>query len=357
MRLLMLGLLLLLPAFDAAAQDNPAQLPWGRGFPVMVRAGIAFVDLKGIDENEGTFTATVDVRLRWRDLRRKFPASEAGANGYMDFWDDAAERKLTEIWHPHATLANLVGEPEYQKRTLRIAPDGQVEILQRTTGTFTADFPLDKFPFDRQKLAVRMVSRLESTQKVAFDYRQDEVEFSNTRYFTEIDGWEMGLVELSQAPVPAWRGDKNTGMEAALVIQRDQPSLVATIFVPLMASLLIPLLTVWLNKAENGEFAVDGFELTNISIGGLFAVVGLNFTINSTYVNLATGDNPVMRLFALNYFLLGLTIAIGMLLYRFHVVKLIWGPHIQDELFVYLNWALPVMTFGAAGSMIALAVF
>ncbi len=33
------------------------------------------------------------------------------------------------------------------------------------------------------------------------------------------------------------------------------------------------------------------------AVGGLFAVIALNFTVNSTYQLLGTNDNPVARLF------------------------------------------------------------
>ncbi|CAA6606384.1 Glycine receptor, alpha 4 subunit [Rhodospirillaceae bacterium LM-1] len=353
----LIAILFSLQAFAAAAQDDPAQLPWGRGFPVLVRAGLSFVEVKAINENEGNFTATVDMRLRWRDLRLAYPPSQAAATGYIDYKEDAAEKKLSEIWNPRSEFGNMSGEPTFRKTGLRIYPNGQAELLQRTTATFNTDFPLEKFPFDNQLLTVEILSRIEPLQKVQFDFRQDELEFSNTRYIKEIDGWTVGLVEISPSPVPSWRGEMNTGVTVGLAIKRDQSSLLATIFVPLFSSLLIPLLALWLNKMEDGEFTVDATELTNISIGGLFAVVGLNFTVNSSFVNLAVGDNPVMRLFGLNYFLLGLCIAIGIVFYRFNAVKKLFGHHVQNELFVYMNWAIPLLVLCTATAMVMMAMF
>lgn len=118
-----------------------------------------------------------------------------------------------------------------------------------------------------------------------------------------------------------------------------------------------PLLALWLNRIDDGEFAVDAFELTNISIGGLFAVVALNFTVNSSFVKLATGDNPVMRLFGLNYFLLAVSIAVGILLYRFNIVRRLFGPYVQEEFFIFINWAIPVVVFATAAAMVLMAVF
>ena len=339
-----------------AGEKNPTTLPQGMGLPVLVRAGLNFIELQDINENDGTFSATVDVRLRWQDMRLAFKAEQV-AGGYQDFQGAEADKQLEKMWQPQVEFGNLKGERTFQKRGLRIFPNGKVELLQRTTATFNADFSLENFPFDRQKLAVQLISRIEPVQRVLLDFRQDELEFSNTQQGAQAEGWELGLVELTKDTAVAWRGEQNTRMQAALVVKRQQKSLLATIFVPLFASLLIPLLVLWLNHIEDGSFAIDSFELTNISIGGLFAVVGLNFTVNSSFVKLATGDNPVMRLFALNYFLLGLSIAVGILLYRFNVVKRVFGAHVQEEFFIFINWAVPVLVFGTATAMVALAIF
>lgn len=346
------------PAAAATEQDKSlSSLPQGRGLPVVVRAGLSFIELKGINENEETFTATVDTRLRWQDLRLAYPAEQAAA-GYQEFLDGEVEKKLAQIWHPNVEFSNLKAAPTFQKRNLRISPDGRVELMQRTTAAFETGYSLENFPFDRQKLGVEMISRSEPLERLVMDYRQDELEFSNTQHGVTLDGWSVGLVELSKDAVNAWRGEENTRVKAALVVKREQKSLLATIFVPLFASLLIPLLVLWLNRIdENGEFAVDAFELTNISIGGLFAVVALNFTVNSSFVKLATGDNPVMRLFGLNYFLLAVSFAVGILLYRYSGVKRLFGTHVQQEFYSYINWAIPVLVFGTATAMVLMAVF
>jgi uncharacterized Tic20 family protein len=344
------------PAAMATVDKTLTVIPQGRGMPIMIRVGLTFIELKGINENEGSFTATVDMRVRWQDLRLQF-ARTAGSTGYQEWNGEEAKQKMAEIWTPQLEYGNLKGEPTYSKRGLRIYADGTVEYMQRTAGTFNADYSLENFPFDRQKLSVEMISRIEPLQRVLLDFRQDELEFSNNDNGNKLDGWSLGLVELSKDSVQAWRGEHNSRVKASLVVKRDQPSLLATIFVPLVASLLIPLLVLWLNKYQDGEFAVDAFELTNISIGGLFAVVALNFTVNSSFVQLASGDNPVMRLFALNYFMLALSIAVGILLYQFNLVRRWFGTHVQAEFYAFICWAVPVLAFGTAAAMVLMAVF
>ena len=42
-------------------------------------------------------------------------------------------------------------------------------------------------------------------------------------------------------------------------------------------------MAIWLNRSEDGQFQIETFEFVNLIVGGLFAVIALNFTINSTY--------------------------------------------------------------------------
>jgi hypothetical protein len=86
-------LLLLLVAQIAAAQSPPASgqrvevqpegqsptkdltsLPLGKGLPVLVRVGLYFQSITAFDDNQGAFTGTVDMRLRWEDPRLRYSA-------------------------------------------------------------------------------------------------------------------------------------------------------------------------------------------------------------------------------------------------------------------------------------------
>jgi len=339
----------------ASADGKPlTSIPEGLGFPVIVRTGVNFLELNEVNQNDGTFTAMVDIRLRWTDRRLAFPAN-MNAAGYLDYVGPAAKAKLEEIWSPQAELRNLVGTATYEKLGLRIYPSGATELMQRTSGTFLTGFDLSRFPFDRQRLRIELITRAESDRRVKFDFRQDELEFSNTANRVESDGWSIGQLELSQTSYPAWRGELNTGVFAELLVQRNQPSLLATVFVPLVASLLIPLLVFWLNRKEEGVFMIEAFELTNIVCGGLFAVVALNFTINSSFPGLAVGDNPVMRLFALNYITLFIALGASLLLYRFNVIRAWFGQYVQEEFFLFVNWGIPALVMATAVAIIALA--
>jgi hypothetical protein len=165
-------LLLLVAAQIAAAQSRPAgtappagpqrveiqtesqpptpdltSLPLGKGLPVIVRVGLYFQSISAFDDNQGAFTGTVDMRLRWEDSRLRY-AAETTPRGFQEFRGPKADQKLKEIWVPQVAFTNLKGSPSFETTSLRIFPDGWVEVMQRTTGQFAIPTDSVAFPFD-----------------------------------------------------------------------------------------------------------------------------------------------------------------------------------------------------------------
>jgi hypothetical protein len=157
--------------------------------------------------------------------------------------------------------------------------------------------------------------------------------------------------------VSGWNGDRYAKITASLNVQRVASSTVATIFIPLFASLLIPFLATWMNKVQDGGFAVDAFELANIVIGGLFAVIALGFTISSTYPIVVANDSTVTRLIGLNYVALSVGLVIAVVFYRYSLPKLLFGACVQEQMFKFLTWAFPLtfLSIGLAFVLVAAA--
>lgn len=347
------ALFLLLGVPSAFADDTT--LPTGKGLPVIVRTGVYFLDVEKVDDTNGTFDATIDVRLIWDDLRLQYPAAEAPA-GFKEYRAEAADQKLTEIWSPQIMIGNLSDDAAFEIRGLRIFPSGKVEWMQRTKGQFTTSFDVTRFPFDKQYLSVDLMSRREPNTKLLLDFRQSELDFSRHAKNISVDGWEIGTVDIRRHTEWGWHGDVHSQVSARLQVLRDPAQSIPPIFIPLFASLLIPLLALWLNQAEkDGEFKVEAFELTNVLIGGLFALIALNFTINSTYPMLAAG-NPVSLFFSLNYVVLAANLAINIGLMRFGLVKRWFGPHVQREVYAYTVWALPASVVVASAAILLTAM-
>lgn len=52
------------PRADPMRTDPRPGVPTGKGLPVQVKVGVAFLAIESFSENTGSFKATVDLRLR-----------------------------------------------------------------------------------------------------------------------------------------------------------------------------------------------------------------------------------------------------------------------------------------------------
>ena len=348
-----------------AAPENPAPapaspgtvaatIPTGSGLPVIVGVAFYFLDLKSFDDNKGEFSCTTDVRYRWTDLRLAYPAAEA-FHGYKEWRGKAAEEKLATMWTPNIEIVNRLESSGYVGHRLRIFPNGKVETITRQTASYKAEVHPERFPFDRQNLVIDALVREETSDEVVLAYDNDDVEFSRVSRKATLEGWDPGLVELDDDIVPGWNGDRYSRVTASLFVDRLPSMGFAPVFIPLVASLLIPLLAIWMNKATEDGFEIEAFELANVGIGGLFSVIALSFAIYSSYSAISAGDNTVTRLFGLNYATLALALSIVVALFQFNLAHRWFGPYVHQQLFKWIAWALPVLTLGTSLAFLLVA--
>jgi hypothetical protein len=297
----------------------------------------------------------VDVRLRWQDLRLEYPAEDA-PQGFLEFRDQAATTKMAEIWTPAVAFWNLSGDPSQQMDALRIFPDGRVEMMMRARATFESSFDVERFPFDRQRLQVEIVAKRESVLRLSLEFEQDDLDFSRAPDTNELRDWIPGIVSLKRDAVEGWYGEDLSRVTVSLTVQRRAGNSAALIFIPLLASLLIPLLAIWLNRMEEGEFQIEAFEQANVIVGGLFAVIALNFTLNAEYGTLGSTDNTVRRLFALNYLALALSLLINLALFRFNLPMRWFGRYVQEQVFLFVSWAVPLLVLATAVALLLVAM-
>jgi hypothetical protein len=330
-------------------------LPTDKGLPVRVKVAVSYIEITAFNENTGSFNATVDLRLRWEDPRLKRP-SEEQTDPPKVYRGPDAQAQIAKIWVPEAEPVNRRGNATFSAAGLRLFPDGQVEMIRRVTAEFTTPFEVERFPFDRQQLRFEIAVRNQTSDAVALEFEQQDLDVSRAAAAASLDGWVIGFVSLSAKPLAGWYGASHARVIASLEITRQSSGVAAAIFVPLFASLLIPLLGIWLNKTEDGVFQIDTFEFVNLIVGGLFAVIALNFTVNSMYQVLTGGDNPVNRLFTLNYATLGISLLVNILLFQFSVVERMFGRYVQEQLYFFLSWAVPVLVFTMAGAILLVAI-
>ncbi len=130
--------------------------------PAKVMVSFFLVNLTAVDEKAETFEADIYLLFNWKDERLKHAGPEP-----LFYAEDAAREKMDEIWSPQLEFVNTA-KPEITNENLLITPDGSVELAMGLTSKFRTDLDLRRFPFDRQRLAVRVTSFTYGADKLVF---------------------------------------------------------------------------------------------------------------------------------------------------------------------------------------------
>jgi hypothetical protein len=343
---------------DKKDDDEAVPIPLGKGLPLLVNVAVFFLEVKSFDDTKGVFEATTDVRTRWYDLglaTRDAAGNPGRSSSYEELRGKKAEERLRKIWHPTLDAPNRIESAPYVGHRLRIFHDGRVELIERMTAKYQVKVDPQRFPFDRQQLTLELLSREDTTDEVVLRFESDDVTFSRVAREADVEGWDLGLVDLGRREIRGWNGDRYSMATASLYVDRVATTGLAPIFIPLVASLLIPLLALWMNKATEDGFEVDAFELANMGIGGLFSVIALSFAIYTSYGVIAGSDNTVTRLFGLNYATLAISLSIVVLLFRYNVMHRWFGRYVHEQTFLFLSWAMPLLTLGSSIAFLAAA--
>ena len=71
---------------------------------------------------------------------------------------------------------------------------------------------------------------------------------------------------------------------------------------------------------------------------------------------LVVSDNSVTRLFGLNDLTLAVSLLIIVLMFRFEVLRRLFGRYVQEQAFLFLLWAIPLLVFGTAATFLLVAM-
>lgn len=335
----------------AAASAEPLDFPDQVDQPLRVGTGIFVVELESIDDNAGRFQGILDWRLAWTDPRQSYVAK---LGERRELTDDAARARLEQIWTPHIVLANLADKPEITDEDLYHYPNGHFEWIRRLRANFKANFDHASFPLDRQTLTFDISSPLYTVNQVVLQ-NDDDLEFSGHGELS-LTGWSFDQLRFFPGRVTRWNGTIHAQLRASLTARRHVEPYISSVFLPIAAVMLVPLLSLWLNRWKDHSFAVEPFELMNVSAGGLFATIALTLAIYSVYPFLSSGQNVVGQLFTLNYLLLGLSMLTILMLFKTQLNDRPWfSPYVALETYKFISWSAPLLTLVAIVAIFAWA--
>ena len=169
-----------------------------------LHVGVALLvnDIRKLDEKEGHFEATIDLRLRWQDLGQAFDAQVVGVDR-QELSGEAAADRLATIWTPRVELANVPEAPLESDPGLFISADGTVVYVQRIRAVFDSKLNLRAFPFDSQALVLQIRAPRETTGQIALVQEQQDLDASGLRPGAELPDWTLETVNSRPPPFAA----------------------------------------------------------------------------------------------------------------------------------------------------------
>src|SRR4051812_36581812 len=129
--------------------------PAAEGVPVDVSIGFYALDFARVTARDESFELTGYLELSWNDPRLALPASER---------DEARKRPwrridASKIWTPRVYFENALEQPKpHSDPVVEVDPDGAVWSWSVVSGKFSSPMDLRRFPFDTQRLTVRIGS-------------------------------------------------------------------------------------------------------------------------------------------------------------------------------------------------------
>jgi len=215
--------------------------PDPEGPPTQVSVGVMIFDVMKIDEADQRFAADLFVALRWKDPR----LSEA----VLGYSLEGCRFKQDVLWHPEFLYINKRKIDRGFHDFGRVDKEGNVQVFERITGTFTHKFKLADFPFDTQTLPIKVGFARYSPDKVKFTPHED-----TSGFFDEITiaGWDVNQGPISVKEIFVQdTADERSILTSHLIAKREGGYYIWKVFVPLCLIVFMSWMVFWINPKEH----------------------------------------------------------------------------------------------------------
>lgn len=204
--------------------------PPGQG-PTSVAVDFYLLNLNSVDERNETFDADVYLEYEWDDPRLVHDDTEERL-----FADAAAEEQLTAMWWPQIEYVNT-SEPTITNQSVEIFPSGHVRHTVGLTTTFRAGLDLRRFPFDDQRLSIRIQSFLYDADRVHLVPAARPPGWEHDGTYEELRVTDVSVE--SRIVTLSGRDDRYSEFRATVVVERNWAFYLWTVFGPVVLIFLI----------------------------------------------------------------------------------------------------------------------
>lgn len=224
------------PAPDKFSSSRPGPA----GQPTEVGIGLYFLQIPGINDVEETFDADVYYLRYWKDPRL---ADSARGKSYA-----FCRMPAGEFWTPVLEIRNLRESTERGGSYALIDAEGNVLLVQRLALTVFNPMDLGEFPFDRQKLLIRLEPLFASDKEMVLYPLKKYTQKDGGLY---VNGWSLGdpVAEASTEYAPL-RGMNYSRMEIGIPVAREKDFFIRRLIIPLGLIVLMSWTIFWINPDQ-----------------------------------------------------------------------------------------------------------
>ncbi len=315
-----LGLPLVLGmALSSEAFSYDGSRPDPVGTPTKVRLEVFVIDVDEINSSDQNFTANVAIKATWKDA------------GLAREGTPARLKPLDEVWNPGLQILNQQLIWGTMPKKVKIKSDGTVTYTQRFFGKFSNPLNLRSFPFDHQKLSVRVVATLLTHDEIKF-VDSDKKSLSGISEKLSVPDWKV--VHWSAKP-KAWElvrgGLSRPGFEFQFVAQRHVSYFILKVFIPLIMIVMMSWVVFWLEPSQAGT-------QISVAVTSMLTLIAYRFLLGTLLP-------PVSYMTRMDYFILGSTaLVFAAFIESVITVRLAAGNRatIANRIDWYCRWIFPI---------------
>lgn len=225
-----------------------------------IEVKVYLIDIDGIDSVTQSFVANLTLVFRWHDPS----LAHAGL--------DSISKDLSEIWYPRIQILNQQRLVKTFPQSAEVHPDGEVIYRQRVWGSFSQPLELREFPFDSQRLEVRLGSISFGSQNIQLKPSAD----SGVSEKLSIPDWEIKQWDFMAEDL---RFDNESsripGMVLSLEVKRDTNYFKFKVILPLVLIVMMSWLVFWIDPSLIPSQVSVGVTAMLTMIAYRFALAGM----------------------------------------------------------------------------------
>jgi len=309
---------------ESKAPKLVTERPNASGQPTDVTISIYLLDINDVDDVNQLFSVDMFVTVTWQDPRLAL-LENLRTGKYRRI-------PLDEIWTPRLLIVNDRGLSAQLPRVAEVDDLGNVNNQQRVSGELSTDLLFKDFPFDTQRLPIRMVSYSHSPKELRF-LLDNHVSGDDESFSAE--GWRFRIIdpEFDELHIPA-KETAWTRLTYFIEAERNSQYYVLTMFLPVSLIVLMSWFVFWLPPDVIPS-------RVGISTASIFSLIAFSLSIRLSLPRVSYATHA-------DLFLLGCTLlvilALGMV-----VVGSRWGKTGRTKDALRLNaaarWFYPGLFF------------